>query len=174
MKYVRVLVESGKRIRLNKVNPDDKVIGIMLSSGHIVSLNLVSPDSKIFSSDFRGIKGIEDLKKAEKDFGGKENTSKLPLLLELKESEYIPALGELKKAVKELWKIRYVREILHLDSIPQYCWFLSSTVRNNETMWIVGSDGYTYWYSWYYYYRYCDYVLAFLRRVTELNERNGI
>jgi hypothetical protein len=81
----------------------------------------------------------------------------------LKDNEYLPSIGELMEAFCELEFVNLSRQFLGLTLIP-HTWFWTSTVRSNETMWIVGSGGFSSWDGWSISYGRDDYVLAFLRK----------
>jgi hypothetical protein len=169
MKHIRVLLQEGIKKRLSEVSQDEKVIGIVLrKSKKVVSLNLY-PQTEFSKTDLSRVKDmcIEEQERTEKDFNGLENTKKLLeyeiLKFRLEKNEYLPSLGELKEAVSFLPEINQVRKKLGLDII-QDCWFWSSTIRDKASVWVVSSNGDTFWFYWYDYCRYNIYVLAFLRK----------
>ena len=53
---------------------------------------------------------------------------------------YLPSEGELVKAMENLEAINITRRALGLKAIP-YDWVWSSSVKNDEGVWVVGSGG---------------------------------
>ena len=168
-----VLLKNGERVALNETIKKENVRGIVLGSGKVISLKVrQTPFSENKLIDYPSSRFLADIERAKKDMRGSENTdlltlccceSGLTIMEGLGEDEYIPSVGELLEIFpSEFDKINRIRKALGLDPLPTgYYW--TSSIRNEETMWVVCSDGYTHWSYWYYYFRshYC--VLAFLR-----------
>ena len=133
---------SGERVPLSSgINLSD-VVGIY--SGDKVILKDVNLDRVRFSE-----KPISEVHgksmNAIKDMDGEENCKLLPpdllVLREVrKQGGYLPALGELLEAFKNLLEVNISRVTLGLPVIP-YGWFWTSTLRDSETVWCCNSDG---------------------------------
>lgn len=167
-----IFLKDGRRIKIGETFKKSDIAGIVLKSGKIISLELHrSQFSEFQLTDYPSSRFIEDVDKAKQDMEGFENTnilalscyeSGLSILERLGENEYIPSVGELLEAFSEFDRINQIRKALGLEPLPiNYYW--SSTIRNEESMWFVCSDGYTNWRYWDSYYRCGYYVLAFLR-----------
>ena len=163
-------------------NPKD-VIGIYTSTGKIVSINLHTEYTKFSENKLTGYpteKTFTKYEDASKDMDGQGNTntlektckgSKLLAIEKLKEGEYLPSLGELKEAFIELEAINLTREYLGLELIP-FAWFWSSSVRDEESIWVCHSDGGCYWDDWYDYSWDFHYVRPFLSSSLENKDEN--
>ena len=168
-----IFLKDGRCIKIGETFKKSDIAGIVLKSGKIVSLELhQSRFSEFQLTDYPFSRFIKDTDKAKQDMEGFENTnilalscyeSGLSILERLGENEYIPSAGELLEAFSEFDRINQIRKALGLEPLSTgYYW--SSTIRNEETMWIVSSIGYTNWTNWHYYFRHSHYVLAFLRK----------
>ena len=147
-----IFLKDGRCIKIGETFKKNDIAGIVLKSRKIISLKFhQSPFSESQLSDYPSSRFIEDIDKAKQDMEGFENTnilalscyeSGLSILDRLGENEYIPSVGELSEVFSEFNRINQIRKALGLEPLPVgYYW--SSTVRNNETMWVVRSDGYT-------------------------------
>ena len=173
IKQSDIILKGGRCIKIGETFKKSDIAGIVLKSGKIISLGLhQSPFSESQLSDYPSSRFIEDIDKAKQDMEGFENTnilalscyeSGLSILDRLGENEYIPSVGELSEAFSEFNRINQIRKALGLEPLPVgYYW--SSTIRNRESMWIVGSNGLTGWGYWDDCYGGSLYVLAFLRK----------
>ena len=173
IKQSDIILKGGRCIKIEETFKKSDIAGIVLKSGKIISLKFhQSPFSESQLSDYPSSRFIEDIDKAKQDMEGFENTnilalscyeSGLSILDRLGENEYIPSVGELSEAFSEFNRINQIRKALGLEPLPVgYYW--SSTIRNRESMWIVGSGGGVGWGYWDYYCRDGSYVLAFLRK----------
>ena len=162
-----VCMKDGTRKSITESpNPKD-IIGIYTSTGKIVSINLHTEYTKFSENRLTGYpteKMISEYEDAFKDMDGQENTdtlkktckeSKLLAIGKLKDGEYLPSQGELKEAFIELEAINLTREYLGLELIP-FAWFWSSSIRDDESIWICDSIGRYLWYRW----RYCSWAAA--------------
>ena len=167
-----VWLKSGEQKKITDSYNKDDVVGFVLKSGKIVSANF-NPTTTVFSNDplIKQTKQT-DFEIAKKDMNGQANTERLKkecsgsglkAIDGLKDNEYLPSMGELKEAFCELESVNLSRQFLGLTLIP-YIWFWTSTVKSNETMWVVDSGGYPFWDSWFGFCRDSCYVLAFLRK----------
>ena len=168
-----IFLKDGRRIKIGETFKKSDIAGIVLKSGKIISLELhQSQFSESQLTDYPSSRFIEDIDKAKQDMEGFENTnilalscyeSGLSILDRLGENEYIPSVGELLEAFSEFNRINQIRKALGLEPLPLNYYYWSSTIRNEESMWFVGSDGYTDWTYWDGFYRRYYYVLAFLK-----------
>lgn len=165
-----VWLKSGEQKKITDSYNKDDVVGFVLKSGKIVSANF-NPTTTVFSA-LTGQTEQIDFEIAKKDMNGQVNTERLKkecsgsglkAIDGLKDNEYLPSMGELMEAFCELESVNLSRQFLGLTLIP-YTWFWTSTVRSNETMWVVTINGYADWRYWFSYYRIRNYVLAFLRK----------
>jgi len=167
-----VWLKSGEQKKITDSYNKDDVVGFVLKSGKIVSANF-NPTTTVFSNDPLTEQTEQtDFEIAKKDMNGQANTERLKkecsgsglkAIDGLKDNEYLPSMGELMEAFCELESVNLSRQFLGLTLIP-HIWFWTSTVRSNENMWIVDSNGDTDWRYWDDYSRRDVYVLAFLRK----------
>ena len=167
-----VWLKSGEQKKITDSYNKEDVIGFVLKSGKIVSANF-NTTATIFSDDpLTGQIEQIDFEIAKKDMNGQVNTERLKkecsgsglkAIDSLKDNEYLPSMGELMEAFCELESVNLSRQFLGLTLIP-HNWFWTSTVRSNETMWVVDSNGDTGWSGRTIHYRFYHCVLAFLKK----------
>ena len=173
IKQSDIILKDGRCIKIGETFKKSDIAGIVLKCGKIISLKFhQSPFSESQLTDYPSSRFIKDIDKAKREMEGFENTnilalscyeSELSILDRLGENEYIPSVGELLEAFSEFNRINQIRKALGLEPLPiGYYW--SSTIRNEESMWVVSSDGLVSWDYWYDYYRNNSYVLDFLRK----------
>ena len=144
MKRIEVVIEGGIRKRLSEVKPEEKIIGVILRrSKSIVSLRTYSPKDP-YPIHFAKMSRVWR-EQAEIDMDGEKNTIKLKthglIGVSLKKNEYIPSLGQVKDALMSRDRIRYIRKKLGLpSSIPYDSWFLTSTIRDKCSVWLIHND----------------------------------
>jgi len=146
MKRIEVVIEGGIRKRLSEVKPEEKIIGVILRrSKSIISLRTYNPKDP-YPTHFSKVSELwrEWKEQAEIDMEGEEDTIKLKthglIEVSLKRNEYIPSLGQVKDALMSRDRINYVRKKLGLPSIPYDSWFLSSTIRDKCSVWLIHND----------------------------------
>ena len=155
MKYVRVLLRDGTKKRVTEVGPKERVIGIVLrGSKKIVSLNTYYFSIKNSTIDFSDIieSWIGNIWDAREDVDGVKNTERFRkhelLKIKLRRNEYVPSLGELIEAVRNLKEINFVRRKFR-QYIIKDCWLFSSTIKSRYKVWVLHSEVNNYaWDSW--------------------------
>ena len=161
-----LLLKNGKRV---KWSPDlnlEDVKGIFAYESQPIGLEIY--DSEFSSRKPQGLPNrVSNIEEAEKDFTGKERTQilreKYPqaeILKNLPKDSYIPACGELTKALENFLLINITRKALGLEIIEYKC-FWSSTPFEDFSGWYVRPD-WRDWTGWCYYYWLRDRVLYFL------------
>ena len=95
--------------------------------------------------DMNGYKNTKSLEKYLKDHPA------IDICKKLGENWYIPALGELIKALSNLLCINLTLRKLNLPTIDYYEWFWSSSMREKDYAWGCHGDGDCDWF-------YCDRV----------------
>ena len=146
MKRIEVIIEGKIRKRLSEVRPDEKIIGVFLRrSKSIISLRTYNPKDP-YPINFSKVPELwkNYREKAEIDMKGEENTIKLNNLrligVSIRRNEYIPSLGQVKDALMSRNRIGCIRKKLGLPSIPYDSWFLTSTVRDRCSVWLIRND----------------------------------
>ena len=147
-----VYLKNGSRKKITDTFSKDDVLGFFTKVG-IVSKNisLYTKFSEKPLGNFPSSNIIEEPDDAFNDLNGNKNTniltetcrdSKLLAIEKCSDTyEYLPSVGELVGAFKELEAINLSREFLGLDRIP-IAWFWSSTVRNSKSIvWVCNSSG---------------------------------
>ena len=150
MKRIEVVIKKKKKKRLSEVKPEEKIIGVVLRrSKSIITLRTYSPKDP-YPTDFSKVSELwrSYREAAEIDMEGEKNTIKLRenglIGVSLKRNEYIPSLGQVKDALMSRYRIGLLRKKLGLPSIPYDSWFLTSTVRDKRSVWLIYNDFYFY------------------------------
>jgi hypothetical protein len=148
-------MKTGERKRFTENLIKDSIVGIVLSNNKILSVNIYHT---IFSK-FPLMNFPKDLSKYTKD-----SFSPCPDILEvINKNEYIPSITELKEIIKTLPKINFIWEKINLKPIPNMIWFWSSTLKNDNTVWMIRTNGDIYYGDYDIYGDFHGYVLCLLK-----------
>ena len=160
---VDVYLKDGSRAKNDESFSVSDVIGLFAFDNRVISTKVEKEviSNNIFVDPENKYPYIGNFEKAMKDMNGYKNTKSLEKYLKdhpaidickkLGENWYIPALGELIKALSNLLCINLTLRKLNLPTIDYYEWFWSSSMREKDYAWGCHGDGDCDWF-------YCDRV----------------
>ena len=145
--YHQTLTQLADQISLPVIRKDGEAIGIKVSK-YVVSTKWFK-DVQFCDATPLKVPKKYSYETAGKDKNGEKNTKDLLTknpgvkfsALSLVEGGYLPSVGELKEVFMSMAELNLTRFGLGLDDIIPFAWFWTSTMKDEDKLWGLGSLG---------------------------------
>lgn len=122
---------SKKRFTENLIKGD--IVGIVLNSKKVLSVNIYHTKFSNFS--------LTNYPKELNKYTKYSFSSSLTILESINENEYVPSITELKEIMTYQSKINFIWKKIKLKEFPRIIWFWSSTIKDENTIWVIRGRG---------------------------------